>query len=157
MRRVQLYFLALNVLAVLGLVLYLGYYGHGDRSNSVAAVVSALQPPQPAREVELAALLRTRAHFTVRRSSSRHPEAVRAPPSTPPRRSRGLARLGVSRDIVLLSGVSGDGCRVRLLSRASAASCRCTRRRSADWQQFKDRMTAPFIGDVLEGAPNGAS
>ena len=150
-RRVQLYFLALNALAVLGLGLYLGYYGHGDRSNSVAPVVSALQPPQPAREVELAALLRTQAR-------THRPAIIVAASGGGTRAAlytaaalEGLARLGVSRDIVLLSGVSGGAVSVAYFY-GHQRQLPMHAPQSVDWQQFKDRMTAPFIGDVLEGA-----
>ena len=65
---------------------------------------------------------------------------------------QGLAKLGVTQDIVLLSGVSGGGVASAYfyahqtdLQRPYATSWQA-------WRNFEYHMTDPFIGDVLEGA-----
>lgn len=144
-RRIQLYFLTINALIVGLLWLSSIYYGWGDRHNTVAPVISAhavAALPQ-ARLPEL--LLSSHQPFIVAASGGGTRAALFTATAL-----HGLHRLGVDRDIVLLSGVSGGGVaeayfythREALIAPKSEEA----------WQLFESRMTDPFIGDVLEGA-----
>jgi hypothetical protein len=146
-RRVELYFLAVNVCVLGVLVAGYIYYGYGDRHNTVAAVVNAPgsndSPP-----ADLADLLTAhkRPVFIVAASGGGTRAALFTATAL-----EGLNKLGVAKDIVLLSGVSGGGVaeayfythRDALLGPQSPTD---------EWALFKDHMTEPFIGDVLEGA-----
>jgi hypothetical protein len=64
----------------------------------------------------------------------------------------GLNKLGVAKDIVLLSGVSGGGVAEAYFYTHRDALLAAVSPANTEWPLFKDRMTQPFIGDVLEGA-----
>ncbi len=64
----------------------------------------------------------------------------------------GLNKLGVAKDIVLLSGVSGGGVAEAYFYTHRNALLAAVSPENTEWPRFKDRMTDPFIGDVLEGA-----
>jgi hypothetical protein len=147
-RRIELYFLVVNFSVFAVLVAGYYYYGYGDRHNTVAAVVSAPSGPSDSQPADLSNLLRAHRQpvFIVAASGGGTRAALFTATAL-----EGLGKLGVAKDIVLLSGVSGGGVaeayfythRNALL--AAGAS-------NPEWQLFEDRMTEPFIGDVLEGA-----
>jgi hypothetical protein len=151
-RQLQLYFFALNCALLLGLAAFLGYYGHGDRTNTVQSVIQAGQPAPDTVPADLPTLLS-------RQAAHKRPAIVLATSGGGTRAAlftasalQGLAKLGLSQDIVLLSGVSGGGVAAAYfyahqkdLQRPYATSWR-------EWRDFEYHMTDPFIGDVLEGA-----
>jgi hypothetical protein len=146
-RRIELYFLVVNV-GVLG-VLVAGYiyYGYGDRHNTVAAVVSAAGS-NDSPSADLTDLLRShkRPAFVVAASGGGTRAALFTATAL-----EGLNKLGVAKDIVLLSGVSGGGVAEAYFYTHRDALLG-PQYQNDEWKLFKDRMTEPFIGDVLEGA-----
>ena len=70
---------------------------------------------------------------------------------------QGLAQIDRTRDIVLLSGVSGGGVSVAYFAKAYSelqspdAPARCTEGQPCPWARFKELVTEPFIQDVLDG------
>ena len=152
-RRVQLYFLALNALIAGAFLLYLGHYGHGDRTNTVESVVVAQKSSTTDTAADLTALLMTQA-------GHQRPAIIIAASGGGTRAAlftatalEGLAKLGVSQDIVLLSGVSGGGVAAAYFYAHQRDLLRpVTKDSSGAWHDFKYHMTDPFIGDVLEGA-----
>lgn len=153
-RQVRLYFFALNFLLLIGLGVFLGYYGHGDRANTVAPVVRAshFNPASAAPPADLVKLL-------VAQAGKKRPAIVIATSGGGTRAAlftasalQGLAKLGVGRDIVLLSGVSGGGVAAAYFyaHQKDLLPPYATSRQA--WRDFEYHMTDPFIGDVLEGA-----
>jgi hypothetical protein len=151
-RQLRLYFFGLNFALLLGLIAFLGYYGHGDRTNTVEPVVTASRPDPSAVAADLKTLLSQQA-------ADHRPALIVATSGGGTRAAlftasalQGLAKLGVTQDIVLLSGVSGGGVASAYfyahqtdLQRPYATSWQA-------WRNFEYHMTDPFIGDVLEGA-----
>ncbi len=151
-RRLQIYFLALNALVAGAFLLYLGYYGHADRSNTVDAVVTAHRSSPADGSADFEALL-------MKQASEGRPAIIVAASGGGTRAAlftasalEGLAKLGVSRDIVLLSGVSGGGVAVAYFYAHQGELLAPFAENSRAWHDFKYHMTDPFIGDVLEGA-----
>jgi len=146
-RRIQLYFLTVNALVIGVLLAGSLYYGYGDRHNSVRPVVTAKAVSADAPLANLAALL------------LQHPRAFIVAASGGGTRAalftatalEGLHKLGVDKDIVLLSGVSGGGVAEAYFYTHRAALI-AEDPTYVEWKRFKSRMTEPFIGDVLEGA-----
>jgi hypothetical protein len=152
-RRIQLYFLSVNVL-LLGCVLtYAWYFGHGDRNLTVHAMVTTSSTPPTADQFADLGQLLTAANedggpAIIVAASGGGTRAALYTAST----LQGLARLKVTKDIVLLSGVSGGGV-------ASAYFYSHQRELLADstgdgrsWQRYLKTMAEPFIEDVLNGA-----
>ena len=158
-RRAQLYFAAINVVLGLGVGMLLWHLGWGDRHNTVGAVVTAHGAPAPHGRADLAGLL-------LRQSAAHRPAIVVAASGGGTRAAlyaetvlKGLHDLGADGDVVLISGVSGGGVASAYfyghrdaLVRAAPEPCRSAAAPGDPWQCFRDRMTAPFIRDVLEGA-----
>jgi hypothetical protein len=159
-RRVELYFALVNTLLVAGFVLLYWHLEQGDRDNTVTPIVVAQRGPT-SRGADLAALL--------------HAEPAGSPPAIVVAASgggtraalyaanvlQGLHRLHADGNIILLSGVSGGGVasayffshRDALVSdeRQHCDALDPTALQDA-WECYLDRMSMPFIRDVLQGA-----
>jgi hypothetical protein len=147
-RRIELYFLTVNALVIALLLAGYGYYGYGDRHNTVASVVTAQSVPRDPQRPDLAELLRAhRRVFIVAASGGGTRAALFTATAL-----EGLNKLGVAKDIVLLSGVSGGGVAEAYFYTHRDALLAAVSPANTEWPLFKDRMTEPFIGDVLEGA-----
>jgi Ca2+/Na+ antiporter len=147
-RRIELYFLTVNALVIALLLAGYGYYGYGDRHNTVASVVTAKSMSRDPQRPDLAELLRAhRRVFIVAASGGGTRAALFTAAAL-----EGLNKLGVAKDIVLLSGVSGGGVAEAYFYTHRDALLAAVSPANAEWPLFKDRMTEPFIGDVLEGA-----
>jgi hypothetical protein len=151
-RQLRLYFLGLYFALLLGLIAFLGYYGHGDRTNTVEPVVTASRPDLTSVAADLKSLLSQQA-------ADHRPALIVATSGGGTRAAlftasalQGLAKLGVTRDIVLLSGVSGGGVAAAYFYAHQADLQRPYATSWQDWRKFEYHMTDPFIGDVLEGA-----
>src|SRR5262249_14310113 len=108
-RQLQLYLFALYGVLLIGLAVFLGCYGHDDRTNTVEPIVQASQPATESVPADLKTLLSQQAPH-------KRPAIIVATSGGGTRAAlftasalQGLAKLGISRDIVLLSGVSGGG------------------------------------------------
>jgi hypothetical protein len=151
-RQLRLYFFALNAALLLGLAAFLAYYGHDDRTNTVAPLVHASRPAPESVPADLKTLLAARA--------ARHRPAIIVATSGGGTRAalftasalQGLAKLGLSQDIVLLSGVSGGGVAAAYFYAHQQALQRPYPASQQAWRDFEYHMTDPFIADVLEGA-----
>jgi hypothetical protein len=163
-RRVQLYFALVNVLIAIGFGVLAWHWGRGDRVNTVEPMATAARAPagQEDAPADLAALLG---------QDPRHPRksAIVVAASGGGTRAalytamtlQGLHRLEVDDRIVLLSGVSGGavasayfyGHLDSLVHGSAPAPCAAgdPENKSA-WQCYLDRMSMPFIDDVLRGA-----
>lgn len=148
-RRAQLYFLFMNALVLACTLSYLLYYGHDDAHNTVAAVVTTTMPPRNAQYSDLAKLLKEQ-------KTNNRPAIIVAASGGGTRAAlftasalEGLAKLDATKDIVLMSGVSGGG----VASAYFVAHQDELLHYSADaWTLYKNRMAEPFIRDVLDGA-----
>jgi patatin-like phospholipase len=147
-RRIELYFLTINVLvvAILGAGFY--YYGYGDRHNTVAPVVSAQSAPADGRRADLADLLTKHQRVFIVAASGGGTRAALFTATA----LEGLNQLGIAEDIVLLSGVSGGGVAEAYFYAHRDALLAAANTPGNEWQLFKDHMTDNFIGDVLEGS-----
>jgi hypothetical protein len=169
-QRAGMYFFAMNTLlfAVAAVFLVVFLVPHYFANNGVDPVVTADAAPPQEQLVDL---------------SSR----LQLPPQPAPERPavviigsgggtraalytasvlNGLHRLGVDRDIVLASGVSGGGVALAyfaansdvLTARGSSGPGKCpdkagaSRSVDAQWDCFTKAVTKPFIEDVLDGA-----
>jgi hypothetical protein len=152
-RRSQLYFNMVNatlILLVAGLAIYSQYH---DRHYSTEAVVKAeVQSNAQSLGFDLTAELLSRARtgrpaLIVAASGGGSRAALYTVSAL-----EGLARLGATQDIVLVSGVSGGGV---ALANFSAYRDRLPQGAAYDpvpWQAFKNGLSQPFIQDVIEGA-----
>jgi hypothetical protein len=146
-RRIELYFLTVNVAVVLVLGAGAYYYGYGDRHNSVDAVVPAPSAPNTSAPADLADLLKGHDRVFIVAASGGGTRAALFTATA----LEGLQKLGVAADIVLLSGVSGGGVAEAYFYTHRDALLADVHRTGA-WRDFKEHMMEPFIGDVLEGA-----
>jgi hypothetical protein len=159
-RRVQLYFALVNTLLVAGFGLLYWHLEQGDRDNTVAPIIVAQRGPS-SHSANLAALLHAEPTGSV-------PAIVVAASGGGTRAAlyaanvlQGLHRLHADGNIVLLSGVSGGGVasayffghRDALVSgeRQHCDALNPTTLQDG-WQCYLDRMSMPFIRDVLQGA-----
>ncbi|MEP7207844.1 MAG: patatin-like phospholipase family protein [Casimicrobiaceae bacterium] len=158
-RRTQLYFALVNLVLVAAAGLFWWHFGHDDRRNTVAPVVTA-RFGEGAHNIELMSLLRAD-------GNSSGPAIVVAASGGGTRAAlytavalRGLHDIEADRNIVLLSGVSGGaaaaayffGHRDALVD-GSAMPCASVDPPTKDpWRCFIERMADPFIRDVLQGA-----
>lgn len=158
-RRVQLYFALVNGLLVAALLALLWHHGWGDRHNTVTAVVAAQADSATQGSADLVQIL-------LDHGRRNEPAIVVAASGGGTRAAlytanvlQGLHAIGADKQIVLLSGVSGGGVaaayfyshRASLLSGARQP-CDKPGITEDPWDCFFQRMTAPFIRDVLEGA-----
>jgi hypothetical protein len=158
-RRIQLYFALVNAALALGVGALLWHFGHDDAANTVKPVVVAQQGPAK-RNSDLAALL----HASPGR---KEPAIVIAASGGGTRAAlytatvlQGLHRLKADQDIVLLSGVSGGGVAAayfyshrKSLLEGEPRRCDALDESKQDpWQCYLDRMSMPFIRDVMQGA-----
>ena len=165
-RRAQLYFSLVNVLIVIGFAGLAWHWGHGDRVNTVEAVVTTHQPPTPEdTPANLVTLLR-------QDSAHPRPSAIVVSASGGGTRAalytamtlQGLHDAHADDRVVLLSGVSGGavaaayfyGHRDELVNeRADLHGTTCVDEGKAiegAWNCYARRMTMPFVDDVLRGA-----
>jgi hypothetical protein len=147
-RRIELYFLTVNALVIAALFAGYLYYGYGDSHNTVASVVSANSVPHGPQRPDLAELLKAHQRVFIVAASGGGTRAALFTATA----LEGLNKLGVAKDIVLLSGVSGGGVAEAYFYTHRDALLAAVRPANTEWPLFKDRMTEPFIGDVLEGA-----
>lgn len=165
-QRTGMYFFRLNSLLFLvtmffAVVYLAGYYGN----NAMNPVVTAYAAPQPGRLVDLSALLQQQGEpvrpAVIVVGSGGGTRAALYTASV----LKGLHRLGVDRDIVLASGVSGGGVALAYFAAnrdvLTAQSVPGQRGHCPDqtgvkvddeWACFTDSLTKPFIEDVLNGA-----
>ena len=147
-RRIELYFLTMNALVIALLFAGYVYYGYGDRHNTVASVISVRSVPHDPQRPDLAELLKGRQRVFIVAASGGGTRAALFTATA----LEGLNKLGVAKDIVLLSGVSGGGVAEAYFYTHRDALLAAVNPANTEWPLFKDRMTKPFIGDVLEGA-----
>jgi hypothetical protein len=147
-RRIELYFLTVNALVIAVLIAGSIYYGYGDRHNTVTSVVSAKSVSHDPQRPDLTALLKTHQRVFIVAASGGGTRAALFTATA----LEGLNKLGVAKDIVLLSGVSGGGVAEAYFYTHRSALLAAVSIDNTEWPLFKDRMTEPFIGDVLEGA-----
>lgn len=165
-RRSGNYFLIMNILMVLITGGFLGYYiyNHNIGTGGIAPVLRTSAEQTAPAPVSLASLLVQQPDQPVR------PALVVVASGGGTRAAlytasvlRGLHKLGVDKDIVLLSGVSGGGVALTYFAANSQALVEaqaddpggCDENSpgaSGNWDCFNDRMTKPFIEDVLNGA-----
>lgn len=152
-RRTKLYYNILNLSLVafgVGLFCYAQYH---DRHYSTQAVVTADRVPAD-----------TSAAFDLRetliaRAQADQPSVIVAASGGGTRAAlytasalEGLARIGAADDIVLVSGVSGGGVALADFAIHRADLPQGERFAPAPWEAFKERLTEPFIEDVIDGA-----
>lgn len=158
-RRIQLYFALVNAALAIGCGWLLWHFGHDDAANTVKPVVIAQQGPAQ-RSADLATLLRVS-------PDHKGPAIVVAASGGGTRAAlytatvlQGLHTLRADRDIVLLSGVSGGGVaaayfyshRKSLLEDQPQRCDALDQSKQDPWQCYLDRMSMPFIRDVMQGA-----
>ena len=160
-RRAQLYFSLVNLLIVIAFGVLAWNWGRGDRLNTVEAVITTHQPPSPEdMPADLEKLLE-------QDPDNPKPSAIVVSASGGGTRAalytaitlQGLHKLHADDRVVLLSGVSGGavasayfyGHRDALVHDRKTS---CIEGRPAEpaWDCYMDRMTMPFIDDVLRGA-----
>lgn len=163
-RRVQLYFALVNVLIAIGLGVLAWHWGRGDRLNTVEPMVTAAR--QPAGPVDAPADL---AKLLGQDAGNPRKSAIVVAASGGGTRAalytamtlRGLHNVGLDERIVLLSGVSGGavasayfyGHRDSLVREGQPLLCaEGDEKPKSAWECYFDRMTMPFIDDVLRGA-----
>jgi hypothetical protein len=164
------YFFCLNLLLLLVTAGFIGFYTVKYLSNNATRPVVETTAPPPAAEqlVDLSRLLvlqqpeeRARPAIVVVGSGGGTRAALYTASVL-----NGLHRLGVDRDIVLVSGVSGGGVALAYFAANSAlltgqsppaASRRCPDGKGStpvdhEWNCFNKAVTSPFFEDVLNGA-----
>lgn len=167
-RRTGMYFFSLNALLFLVTAGFAGFfvYEHYWANNRLDPVVSARAAPPADGLVDLASRLQTdlaRPAIVVVGSGGGTRAALYTASVL-----NGLHRLGVDRDIELVSGVSGGGvalayfaannARLTAASSGGAQGTECPADRKAprtvaeEWKCFTRAVTKPFIEDVLNGA-----
>jgi hypothetical protein len=147
-RRIELYFLTMNALVIALLFAAYSYYGYGDRHHTVASVIRAKSVPHDPQRPDLAELLKAHQRVFIVAASGGGTRAALFTATA----LEGLNKLGVAKDIVLLSGVSGGGVAEAYFYTHREALLAAVNPANTEWTLFKERMTEPFIGDVLEGA-----
>ena len=165
--RTGTYFLGLNIALIAVTAIFLTINVCGHRELTVQPVVTEKLTPPDAHPVDLSTLLE-------RGSDSDRPAIVVIGSGGGTRAAlytasvlRGLHRLGVDRDIVLASGVSGGGVALAYFAAnrailtetgATAQSKFCSKTRDRthsvddEWDCFAENLGRPFIEDVLNGA-----
>jgi hypothetical protein len=158
-RRIQLYFALVNAVLLIGFATLFWHHGRGDKLNTVAPVVVAHQQTAT-NGLDLSALLTAQ--------SDHAPPAIVVAASGGGTRAalytatvmQGLHNLKADENVVLLSGVSGGGVaaayfashRASLLSGMQLPCGAHDQQLHSPWQCYLDRMSMPFIRDVLQGA-----
>ncbi len=151
-RRSKLYFNLVNA-ALLLLVSVLAVYSqHHDRNYSTETVVTAtnIQPSTGAFDLAEALSARARAGrpvFIVAASGGGSRAALYTASAL-----EGLAQLGITEDVVLVSGVSGGGVALAEFAMHRDRLPRGQSYETGEWGPLKDRLSQPFIQDVIEGA-----
>jgi hypothetical protein len=151
-RRLQMYFLWINLSLLAAAGAYAWYLGYGDRHMTVHAIATAAAPLPGDRYAELGRLLE-------RTDATDKPAIVVAASGGGTRAAlytaatlQGLERLGQAENIVLVSGVSGGGVASAYFYSHRAALVGNSTGNTGAWNTYRDRMMDPFIEDVLDGA-----
>lgn len=160
-RRLGMYFFWMNSMIALIAAAFAGVFIYEEywANNAIDPVVT-VSPTPPAHPVDLAAALQKQ-----ETDGSMRPAIVVVGSGGGTRAAlytasvlNGLHGLGVDRDTVLLSGVSGGGAGLAYFAanydtltapNAAKASDEC---KKGEWDCFNKRVTTPFIEDVLNGA-----
>jgi len=151
-RRIKFYFAIVNLaLLLLGAGLYT-LQRYLDRPVSAYSVVKVDESQRFAADAgDLAAAL-------LRQGQQRRPALIVAASGGGTRAAlytatalEGLAKIGRTGDIVLLSGVSGGGVAAAYFAGHSAELSRQYASATRQWGTYKTAVTEPFIEDVLDG------
>ena len=153
-RRVRLYFNLVNILLVLMLVGFMSLRQSWNKPLAQKNVVEAVRDGAPDKPFDLATAILNKS-----REEGGRPSIIVAASGGGTRAAlytatalEGLARLGRSRDIVLLSGVSGGGLAAAYFASRFDQFERDAYTDAQAWSDYKAAMAEPFIQDVLEGA-----
>ncbi|MEP7247828.1 MAG: patatin-like phospholipase family protein, partial [Gammaproteobacteria bacterium] len=151
-RRVRLYFNAVNIVLLLMVFGFLALRGTWNKPLAQDNVVSAVRDATPEKPFDLAAEI-------VQKSRAGRDSLIVAASGGGTRAAlytvtalEGLARLDRTRDIVLLSGVSGGGVAAAYFANRFDQFQRDANTDVAAWNGFRIAMGEPFIQDVLDGA-----
>lgn len=151
-RRSRLYFNIVNAALLLIFAVLAIYARYHDRQHTTAAVVEAEVARDKTGNFDLAEALAQRAR-------AGRPALVIAASGGGTRAAlytasalQGLAELGVLDDAVLLSGVSGGGVALAHYATQRDRLPGGTAFDREAWKAFKQRVSQPFIQDVIEGA-----
>lgn len=151
-RRVRLYFNVLNTVIVGLLICYVALVGRGDNYYRSTPVVVAKEMTRPTISYDLSKALQ-------QRGATSTPAIVLAASGGGTRAAlytatvlEGLARISLTDDVVLVSGVSGGGV---TLARFSTEASHLPKGKYFDakpWIAFEHKVSEPFIEDVIDGA-----
>ena len=151
-RRLQMYFLWINLSLVAAAGAYAWYFGYGDRHLTVHPVATAAAPQPGDHYANLGQLLE-------RTDATDRPAIVVAASGGGTRAAlytaatlQGLERLGQAGNIVLVSGVSGGGVASAYFYSHRTELTQASAGTAGAWNSYRDRMMDPFIEDVLDGA-----
>jgi hypothetical protein len=157
-RQMQLYFALVNLVLIAFAALFWWHFGHDDRRNTVEPVVRARLGAAP-RNVDLLSLLRAdrvgEPAIVVAASGGGTRAAIYTAVAL-----QGLHGIGADRNIILVSGVSGGAAaaayfyahRDALVDGVATPCDGVDPPTHGAWLCFIERMTQPFIRDVLQGA-----
>lgn len=151
-RRTKLYLNVVNATVIASLVGLAIYSQHHDRTYSTAPVVTARAQYPSASPFNLAQALAARARdgkpAVIVAASGGGSRAALYTASV----LEGLAQLNVAEEIVLVSGVSGGGVALADFAMHRDTLLRVSSAGIDPWHSFKERLSQPFIQDVIEGA-----
>jgi len=154
-RRIKLNFNVLNlaVLLIVGSLLWYTKESDGHRAMEPVVSANAFAPEAPP----------TKEHFDLTRSlrqqaQNKRPAFIVAASGGGTRAAvytasalRGMAQLGLTDDIVLMSGVSGGGVALAYYAMHKPHLPVAANFDAQAWDRYRERMAEPFIQDVLEG------
>jgi hypothetical protein len=151
-RRTKLYLNVVNAAVIASLVGLAIYSQHHDRTYSTAPVVTARAQYPHAKPFKLGEALAARGRegkpaLIVAASGGGSRAALYTASAL-----EGLAQLNIARDIVLVSGVSGGGVALADFAMHRDALLGSSSADVDPWHAFKERLSQPFIQDVIEGA-----
>jgi len=151
-RYTDLYFYAMNFVLILVVGVFVGLYVWPRGGESEAAVVEA-------RSSVVAEKLSDLSKRLVLDGANARPVVVVVASGGGTRAAlytahvlQGLHKIGVDRDIALLSGVSGGGVALAYFAANYDALIEDQAPKLAAWDKFTDAVSSTFIQDVIEGA-----